>query len=178
MEDRDPIKQLQHLLDDPGGVLEKISRIQSALGSIHTPNPQAAPAPAPSVEGGAISKSETFDYNGVLQALRDMQTQIEERLRPLALQAIQAETDRLTEWMKNQQNALGECLARIDENILTCVERIHESQKRYNDLVALKRRLEALGVSTQSLPEFSPLKDPSKLITDRLENLRRDGKIK
>ena len=177
MEDRDPIKQLQHLLDDPGGVLERISRIQSALGSIQTPSLEATPAAPPVAETESISKSETSDYSGLLQTLRDMQTQIEERLRPLALQAIQAEVERLTEWMKYQQRGLDECLARIDGNLLTCVERIKESQEKYLDLVSLKKRLQGLGVSTPSLPEFSPSQDPTEIITARLESLRRDGKI-
>jgi hypothetical protein len=177
VEDRDPIKQLQHLLDDPGGVLERISRIQSALGSIQTPSSEAtaaAPAVAPT---GSISKSETSDYSGLLQTLRDMQARIEEHLRPLALQTVQAEADRLTEWVKYQQRGLDECLARIDENLLRCVERIKESQEKYLDLVSLKKRLQELGASTQSLPEFSQSQDPTEIITARLESLRRDGRI-
>lgn len=176
MEDRDPIKQLQHLLDDPGGVLERISRIQSALGSIQTPSSEATPA-TPIVKAGPISKSETSDYSGLLQTLRDMQTQIEERLRPLALQTVQAEAERLTEWMKYQQRSLDQCLARIDDNLLTCVERIKESQEKYLDLISLKKRLQEMGVSTPSLPEFSPSPDPTEIITARLESLRRDGRI-
>jgi len=179
VEDRDPIKQLQHLLDDPGGVLERISRIQSALGSIQTPqtpSSEATPA-APVVKTGPISKSETSDYSGLLQALRDMRARIEERLRPLALQTVQAEADRLTEWMKYQQRGLDECLARIDDNLLACVERIKESQEKYLALVSLKKRLQELGASTQSLPEFSPSQDPTEIITARLESLRRDGRI-
>ena len=177
MEDRDPIKQLQHLLDDPSGVLERISRIQSALGSIQTSSSEATPATPPVVEAASISKSETSYYSGLLQTLRDLQTQIEERLRPLALQTVQAEVERLTEWMKYQQRGLDECLARIDENLLTCVERIKESQEKYIDLVSLKKQLLELGASTPALPEFSPSQDPTEIITARLESLRQDGKI-
>jgi hypothetical protein len=175
VEDRDPIKQLQHLLDDPGGVLERISRIQSALGSIQTPSSEATAA-APVVKTGPIS-SETSNYSGLLQTLRDMQARIEEHLRPLALQTVQAEADRLTEWMKYQQRSLDECLARIDEQLLACVERIKESREKYLDLISLKKRLQEMGISTPSLPEFSPSQDPAEIIAARLESLRQDGKL-
>jgi hypothetical protein len=176
VEDRDPIKQIQHLLDDPGKVLERISRIQSALGSINTPS-SAAPATSLAGEAAPVSETEEGTYRGVLQTLREMQSHIEQRLRPLALQTVQAEAERLSEWMKHEQRALDECLARIDENVLTCVERISESQKKYIDLTALKKRLEEFGASTQSLPELSTSEDPGQIIIARLESLRRDGKI-
>jgi chromosome segregation ATPase len=177
VDDRDPIKQLQHLLDDPGKVLERISRIQSALGSINTPNSEARPAVPVVAEARPTPKNEDDSYRHLLQTLRDIQSKIEGRVRPLALQAVQAEADRLTEWVKREQRALEECLARIDENLLTCVDRIKESQSRYVDLTALKKRLEELGAPTRSLPEFSVSQDPSQIITARLDSLRRDGKI-
>jgi hypothetical protein len=177
VEDRDPIKQLQHLLDDPGGVLERISRIQSALGSSQTPSSKAASANSPISETESISKGETPDYSSLLRAIHDMQRQIEERLRPLAAQTIQAEAARLTEWVQYQQRALEGCLTRIDEHLLACVERIKESQEKYLDLVSLKKRLDDLGARTQSLPEFSPSQDPAEILTARLESLRQNGKI-
>jgi len=175
VEDRDPIKQLQHLLDDPGKVLEKISRIQSALGSITTPSVKTPSAAASAAAAGA--KSEADVYGGLLQNVRELRLEIEERLRPLAKQAVQAEVERLSERMKHEQAALSDCLSRIDENLLICVERIHESQKKVNDLSTLKRRLEDLGGAPASLPEFSNTQDPADIITARLETLRRNGKL-
>ena len=106
-----------------------------------------------------------------------MQSQIAECLRPLAVQAVQAEAERLSEWVKHEQRALDECLARIDQSLLACVELIHESQKKHADLSALKRRLEELGASPSSLPELATSQDPSEIIQARLESLRRDGKF-
>ena len=99
MEDRDPIKQLQHLLDDPGKVLEKISRIQSALSSVINNRPGAeTPATASvSSETESIAQTEADTYSSLLQTLRDMQMHIEECLRPLAVQAAQAEAGRLSQ---------------------------------------------------------------------------------
>jgi hypothetical protein len=93
------------------------------------------------------------------------------------VQAVQAEAERLSEWMMHEQRALEDCLTRIDQNLLACVERIRESQKQYADLSALKQRLEELGASSSSLPELSTSQDPSEIINARLESLRRDGKI-
>jgi vacuolar-type H+-ATPase subunit I/STV1 len=174
--DSDPIRQLQHLLDDPGKVLERISHIQSALGSIHTPS-SAAPPAVSAVADRPISQTGDDSYSGLLRTLGDLQSHIEERLRPLAQQTVQAEAERLREWMKREQRALDECLARIDENLLACIERISESQKTHIDLTALKKSLEELGAATHALPELSMSQDPSQIIIARLETLRRDGKI-
>ena len=168
MADSDPIRQLQHLLDDPGKVLERISRIQSALDTINTPGSEGSPSvPAVPDDG----------YSGLLRKLADLQLQIEERLRPLAQQTVEAETERLRDWVKREQKALDQCLARIDENLLTCIELIGDSQKRHTDLSALKKRLEELGAATHGLPELSTSQDPSQILIARFETPRRDGKI-
>ena len=168
MADSDPIRQLQHLLDDPGKVLERISRIQSALDTINTPGSEGSPSvPAVPDDG----------YSGLLRKLADLQLQIEERLRPLAQQTVEAETERLRDWVKREQKALDQCLARIDENLLTCIELIGDSQKRHIDLSVLKKRLEELGAATHGLPELSTSQDPSQILIARFETPRRDGKI-
>jgi hypothetical protein len=174
VEDRDPIKHLQHLLDDPGKVLERISRIQSALGSINAARSEAPPGPT---VARPIAKTDEGDYSTLLQAFRNIEAQIEERLRPLALQTVEAEAERLNECMRREQRALDECLARIDENLVACADRIKESQTRYVDLTALKKRLEELGASTPSLPELSTTENPGQIIVARLKTLRRQGKL-
>lgn len=176
MADSDPIRQLQHLLDDPGKVLERISRIQSALETINTPGSEGSPSVA-AVPDRSIPQAADDGYSGLLRKLADLQLQIEERLRPLAQQTVEAETERLREWMKREQKALDQCLARIDENLLTCIELIGDSQKRHIDLSALKKRLEELGAATHGLPELSTSQDPSQILIARFETLRRDGKI-
>ena len=177
MEDRDPIKQLQHLLDDPGKVLEKISRIQAALGSVKAPVAGAAPDAPISSEAGSVAKTDADTYGSLLQALRDMQSQIEESLRPLAARVVQAEAERLRDWMAREHRALDECLARIDQSILACVELIQESKKKHTDLTTLKHRLEELGASPSALPELSQSQDPGEIINTRLQSLREHGKI-
>jgi DNA repair exonuclease SbcCD ATPase subunit len=179
VEDLDPIKHLQSLLDDRNKVLEKISGIHSALNSIiKTAN--AAP-PAPEAVLAAANKSsqipENHLYNRLFQTLHDMQAQIEERVRPLAQQTIEIEVARLREMSKQDQNALVESLARIDQCILSCMERVGEYQKRHSELTRLNERLATLGAEPQPLPDLWPAQDPGEMIRFRLEELRLQGKL-
>ena len=180
MAELDPIRQLQHLLDDPGKVLEKISRIQSALGAIKAPDPALSSATPPAPSAGAFktdSKSAECPFDRLLQTLRVMQAQIEERLRPLMLQTVQAEVEYLREQAQQDQIALNECLASIDRSITACFERIDESRQSYAELTRLNQRLTQLGAAAESLPEDPCTKDPREIIYSRLENLRREGKL-
>lgn len=181
MEDRDPIKQLQRLLDDPGKVLERISRIQSALGSIHPPSSTAAPdtpvASLPPTETVAILKVADRPYDNLLQMLRDMQAQIEECIRPLALLTVQAEVERLREQVRQERAALEKCVEQIDRSLEFCLHRIDDSRSIYADLIALTGRLTELGAATETLPEFSTSQDPCEIIHSRIERLREKGKI-
>ena len=151
--DLDPIKQLQNLLDDRGRVLERISNIQSALGSITTgepptPVPQTSPLPK-SVESPV---PDDLVYGRLFQALRDMQVQIEERVRPFAREIVNAEVVRIREQTEQNQVALSQCLAQIDQCILTCAERMDEYQKRHAALESLNGRLVSLGATAEPLP--------------------------
>lgn len=178
MADLDPTRQLQHLLDDPGKVLEKISRIQSVLGAIKAPDPAPRPeTPLATVPIGEPKPGLNPPFDRLLQTLRDMQVQIEERLRPLALQTVQMEVEYLRREAEHDRSALNECLARIDRSIATCFERIDESRQRQAELTTLNKHLAELGADPESLPEGSYWQDPSEIIYSRLENLRREGKL-
>jgi vacuolar-type H+-ATPase subunit I/STV1 len=176
----DPIKQLQSLLDDRGKVLEKISGIHSALNSIKTtatpPSvPEALPPtlaePHPDLAGNERS------YERLLRTLQDMQSQIEQRVRPLAQLTVQAQVERLREQTQKAQAALQECLARIDQGVLTCGERLQEYQRGHTDLTALNKRIVALGATPESLPENLAAQNLSDTIHLRLQKLRLAGKI-
>ncbi len=153
--DFDPIKQLQSLLEDRGKVLEKISSIHSALGSI-TSAQAAAPEP-PQTQAAPVQSASRFSqdpvYGRLLQALGDMQAQIEQRVRPIAQQVVELEVARLREQSDHDQAALKQCLAQIDLGILTCVDRLDEYQQKHASLITLNERLESLGASPEALPE-------------------------
>jgi regulator of replication initiation timing len=178
VEDLDPIKQLQSLIDDRSKVLEKISGIHSALDSIiKTTNSIPSPQAVLAAENKSSQIPEDRLYNRLLQTLHDMQAQIEERVRPLAQQTIEIEVARLREMSNQDQTALLECLARIDQCILSCMERVGEYQKRHSELTRLNQRLATLGAEPQLLPDLWPAQDPGETIRFRLEELRRQGKL-
>jgi hypothetical protein len=177
--DLDPIKQLQSLIDDRNKVLEKISGIHSALDSIiKTSNtiPPAREAPH-AAANQSIQIPEDRLYDRLFQTLHDMQAQIEERVRPLAQQTIEIEVARLREMSKQDQNALLECLARIDQCMLSCTDLAAEYQKRHSELTRLNQRLAALGAEPKPLPDLWPTQDAAEMIRFRLEELRLQGKI-
>lgn len=182
MEDLDPIKQLQSLLDDRGKVLEKISGIHSALNSIKstTSSPPALDAlskAAAAVESKPYPTGEDRLYSRLLQALHDMQSQIEERVRPLAQLTVQEELTNLRAQSEKDRAGLQECVARIDQCMLICVDRFNEYQRGYAELTTLNQRIVALGATSETLPENLVAQNLSDTINQRLQNLRLTGKI-
>lgn len=179
MAELDPIRQLQHLLDDPDQVLEKIARIQSALGAVKAQEPAVSNDPRAPIlnRRDTASKSEDPPFDRLLRTLSAMQAQIEERLRPLALRTVQAEVEYLRERAQEDQNALTDRLARIDCSIAACFERLDESRQCYAELTRINQRLVQLGAAGESLPEDPRATGPLEMIGARLENLRRAGKL-
>jgi hypothetical protein len=182
VDDLDPIKQLQSLLDDRGKVLEKISGIHSALNSLKSPAP-AMPTPgtlaafAPLANPNPNFTGEGLLYDRLLQTLHDMQAQIEERVRPLAQLTLQAEVAQLREQFARDQAALKESLIRIDQCIISCTDRLDEYQRRYADLATLNERIAALGASPEPLPENLAAGDVKEIIDLRLQNLSLTAKF-
>jgi hypothetical protein len=179
VEDLDPIKHVQSLIDDRDKVLEKISSIRSALDSIiKTSNPiPPAPQAVPAAENKPLQIAEDRLYHRLFQTLHDMQAQIEDRVRPLAQQSIEIEVARLREMSEQDQTALLECLGRIDQCILSCIERLEEYQKTHSELTRLNQRLATLGAEPQPLPDLWPAQDAGEMIRFRLEELRLKGKL-
>ena len=175
--DLDPIEQLQSLLDDRSKVLEKISSIHSILGSL-TPSELSAPEPAaPTVGTASEQTSADFAYGRLQRALRDMQTQIEQRVQPIARQVVESEVARLREQSGHDQAALKECLAQIDQCVLTCIERMDEFQKRHKLLATLNQRLTSLGALPEPMPDYLPAKDLRDSIQSRVNLLRDQAKL-
>ncbi len=181
MDELDPIRQLQHLLNNPGKLLEKISRIQSALGSIRAPDSipaeeSAAPTFAAD-ETRPTPKAPTQRYSQALHTLRNMQAQLEERVVPLARAAAQAEGEQLRERARQGQITMNECLAQLDRRILACLDRFYDAQRKYADLTLLNQRLVSLGSAAEPLPDGAPLEDATLIIETRLDALRQQGKV-
>jgi hypothetical protein len=113
----------------------------------------------------------------LLQALREMQTQIDERIKPLATEMAGREVARLRARSDEQQSALKECLAHIDQSIVNCIARVDEYRRRSADLEALNHRLVGLGAAPEPPPPALAMGSAADSIVARLEGLRLAGKI-
>jgi chromosome segregation ATPase len=177
-----PVEELQALLHERRRVSEKITSAQSALGIIRN-NLSASLAqqyvhhsvsPIDFKEG---SMKEEHTYERLLQALHDMQAQIEERVRPVAEQVVEAEVARLRELSERHHSALQDCLAQIDQHILHCRSQIDEYQQTRSDLAALNERLAKLGAEPAALPAPFAIDSFGDVIRSRVDGLRAEGKI-
>jgi len=179
--DLDPIKQLQSLLEDRGKVLEKISSIHSALGSLKTDSaasePESPPVMAAQPQMTANPFSDDRVYTRLLQALRDMEAQIEQRVRPLAKQVVDFEVARLREQSDHDQETLNSCLEQIDRCIVSCVNQLDEYQKKHALLVSLNQRIANLGATPEPLQDFISIENFALAIQARIDGLRNQGKL-
>ncbi|MGH7888476.1 MAG: hypothetical protein ACREPG_11450 [Candidatus Binatia bacterium] len=179
--DLDPIKQLQKLLEDRGKVLEKISSIHSALGSLKTdsaaPEPETPPALAVQPQTTANPFSDDRAYSRLLHSLRDMQAQIEERVRPLARQVVDFEVARLREQAGHDHATLNACLAQIDQCLMNCVGQIDENQTKHALLISLNERIANLAAAPEPLPDTFSMQYLDTAMQARVEGLRQQGKL-
>jgi hypothetical protein len=179
--DLDPIKQLQGLLEDRDKVLEKISSIQAALGSLRTdstaPEAQAPPAADEQTPRTANPFFDTHAYDRLLQSLRAMQAQIEDRVRPLAQQAIECEVARLREQSTHQQTTLDACLAQIDQCIVNCMAQIDHYRNQHALLISLNEQIVKLGGTPKAVPDLLLGENTNELIEARVAELRKRSRL-
>ena len=116
-------------------------------------------------------------YQRLLQAFQDVHLQIQDRVRPVAELALQAEIDRLKSLSQQQKSILMDCLEKIDRSILKCRNQANQYRQVRSDLVGLNERLTRLGAEPVMIPDYSPTENFSDLILARLEGLRAEGKI-
>jgi hypothetical protein len=116
-------------------------------------------------------------HERLLQALDDMQAQIDGYNRPVAKQAIQAGVERLRNLAEQQKSILNDCLMRIDRTILDCQSQMDEYRQRRSELAALNERLACLGAEPMPIPDHLPAETLEDLILARVQELRLEGKI-
>lgn len=179
--DPDPIKQLQRLLEDRDQVLEKISSIHSALGSLKAdsaaPELVSPPAPIAQPHKTATPHFEPHNYSRLLQCLSDVQAQIEERVRPLAQQVVDNEVRRLREQTSHQQASLRDCLAQIDQCIVNCIAQIEAYRNQQTILGNLNERIAQLGATPEPMPSSLSLENFPAAILARVDELRNRGRF-
>ena len=176
--DLDPIKQLQSLLEDRGKVLEKISSIQSALGSLGV---SAEPeSPTANTRESRTTPNPFHDdrvYGRLGQTLHELQIQIEQRVRPLALQAVEFQVARLREQSGRDQEALHACLVQVDQCIVNCVEQVQEYQKKHAFLTTLNQRIANLGATPEPMPDSPFFENIDSAMQARIESVLRQNKL-
>ena len=116
-------------------------------------------------------------YERLMQALHEMQTEIEEGVIPVAEPVVQREVERLRSQSEQEKSILQECLAHIDQSILNCRAQIDEYRQTRSDLVALNERLANLGAEPVAVPDHFPPGNLGDLILARFQGLRAKGKI-
>ena len=131
-----------------------------------------APAHWNASEDGNVSSLQS--YERILQNLRDIRIQIEERVRPVARYAVQAEVERLLGLFEQRKTSLRDCLARIDRDLLDCRNHLAEYDEIRAELGAANERLTSLGAQPLSLPEFPSPGSLVEMIVQRLQAPRVD----
>lgn len=170
--DQDPIKQLQSFLDERGTVLDKVTSIHSMLGSLRGDPPSSSALQSASNLSVDVSRTVVdAHYQRLLQALQELQGQIEQRVRPAAQLVAQQQVDHLRSQSDEKMAALRDCLSQIDRSVLQCLAGLDEYQKRYADLDTLNQNLAGLGASPEPLPEKISIEQLSETISARLARL-------
>ena len=175
------MQQVGKLVHERGQVADKIVSIESALNSIRenlsAAAQQGARDPRPLIETGKTAVKEEQSYDRLLRALEDMKAQIENHVRPVAEQVVQAEVERLRDLSERHKDALEECLSQIDESILDCRAHVDAYRESCADLMTINQRLAKLGAEPVPFPEQIPAANFDDVIKSRVEGLEAEGKI-
>jgi len=113
-------------------------------------------------------------YERILQDLRDIRLQLEERVRPVAQYAVQAEIQRLLDLFEQRKNRLRACLADIDRDLNDCREHLSQYDELRAELAAANDRLKSLGADPLSLPEFPSPGSLVEMIVQRFQTRQND----
>jgi chromosome segregation ATPase len=178
----EPIEALHKLLTERKHLSEKIGEVQVSLSHVKKQISESLVQQyvTTTTEKVAIKEDLMRDeqsYERLLQALRDMHKEIEERIRPVEEQIVQAEADHLKGQFEQRQNALADCLGKIDQKILDCQSHLAESHRIHGDMNKLNEQLARLGSGALPVPDLVPVGSLPDLIMRRIENLRSQGKL-
>ncbi len=169
--DQDPIKQLQSFLDERGGVLEKIGNIRSTLGSMRSePLTSLTLQSAPNVSIDAAATEIGAHYRRLLQALHEMQAQIEQRVMPAAQLIVQNQVDQFRAQSDEKMTELRACMERIDRSVVQCLAGLDEYQTCYADLDTLNKNLTGLGAPVEPIPAKISLEQLGDTISARVRS--------
>jgi hypothetical protein len=119
-----------------------------------------------------VSSCESYEH--ILQELRDIRLQLEERVRPAAQYAVHAEVQRLLDLFEQRKNRLRQCLGQIDRDLLACCNHLATYDEIRAELAAANERLVSLGAEPICLPEFPSPGSLVEIMIQRLQAQRVD----
>jgi glutaredoxin 2 len=116
--------------------------------------------------------SSVQSYEQILQELRNIRIQIEERVRPVAERAVQAEVERLLGLFEERKKDLRNYLTQIDGDLLDFRNHLAHYNDIRAELMLANERLTILGAQPLSLPEFP---SPCRLVEMIVQQLQTHG---
>jgi hypothetical protein len=170
------------LLHEQGNAIEQFAGLESALNLIRenlslASSPQGINNTVPHVCTRENSMKEEQTYERLFRALEGIKAQIEERVRPVAEQVVQAEVERLRDLSQRHKSALEECLTQIDRSILGCRTHVNAYRERCFDLAVVNKRLAKLGAEPMPFTEKISAANFDDIIQARVAGLHSEGKI-
>jgi hypothetical protein len=173
-------EEMAKLLKNEKSVAEKIEDTRGKLGCIRKKisetlvNRYLKEGKA-TVEEDLMKAEQT--YERLMQALLDMKKNFEHQMRSLDEQIVQANVMHLRQVFDEKKSLLSECLGTIDQKVLDCAAHVEEYKRIYADLTELNERLHLLGVDSLELPQRLPSDDVIEVLSDRVQQLRYQGKV-
>jgi len=182
MNSTESIEELARLLTEEKRLDEKLQETQEILSTVKKkvseslviPYIQKTEGPLP-IDESLVQKEQSFER--LLQALHDMKTEIQTRIRPLEEEIVQVNIKNLKEMYENQKEKLGVTLDTIDQTILDCGEIMETTKKIQLELNDLNEKLSHLGASPLPIWNSPRNGDIGELIRQRIEHLRLQGKL-
>jgi hypothetical protein len=113
--------------------------------------------------------SSVQSYERILQELRNIRIQIEERVRPVAEQAVHVEVEGLLGLFDQRKNDLRKCLTQIDGDLLDFRSHLAHYDAIRAELALANEHLTILGAQPLSLPEFPCPDRLVEMIMQRLQ---------
>lgn len=178
----EPIEELHKLLTERKQLGEKMGEVQGTLSLVKKKISESLVQQYVTMTSEKVTIKEDLmrdeqSYERLLQALRDMHREIEERIRPVEEQIIQAEVDYLKGQFEQQKNALADCLGKIDQKILECQSHLTDYSRIHGDMNKLNEQLAKFGTGSLPVPDLFPVSSLPDLVMKRIDNLRSQGKL-
>jgi len=176
----DTIKQLARLLTEYNKLEGKIQQAQSSLTSVKDELSQSLldryiKEGSMTVEEDLMKAEQSSER--LLQALLNLKRNFEQQIRQLDEQIVQAHGEHVRQMFDQRTSRLNDCIARVDEKVLSCGDYIKEYKNLYTELDTLNQTLSEMGKEKLQLPERVPVDDFLEFITWRIQELKMKGSI-